>query len=330
MAPLPRYLTFAEHRTAWLAGAFGTVAMVAFFAVTIDATTVTQAWQSIPASILIIATLMTASNAIFEGEWLRIITRDSAPPSQSYRVVAWQLLLQTTLPARLGDLGVIYFIHRWLRQPTGRALFVTLYHRLQDLIAVTGLLLLSLLLARAEMVSLPVVCAAIALCVLLGIGCASLGPALGLCGHILLGLQRRYPRVRWLMFAVRQVLRIRVWYRHRLRRQQVVASFALVVVRWIIILSALGMVIGSLVPQAAAADSFFLATAYIYFGVVPLQGFGGYGTSEIGLAWLLTFYGVSLPQASALVLLLRLLINIVHVGLWSVIVISLRWRERAR
>ena len=137
------------------------------------------------------------------------------------------------------------------------------------------------------------------------------------------GRHRRFHR-RWLRLALEHVLRIRVWYRHRLQRDQVVLSFLVIVLRWVTILAALTLIIDTLAPHIANRDSFFLANTYVYFGIVPLQAVGGFGSGEAGLAWMLTYYGVPLAKASAVGLLLRLLINLVHLALWG-LVLSVLW-----
>ena len=125
------------------------------------------------------------------------------------------------------------------------------------------------------------------------------------------------------------MLRVRIWYRHRLERKQVVLSFIVIVLRWVTILAAVAIVISALAAPVSASDSFLLANAYVYFGIVPLQSVGGFGSGEAGLAWMLTHYGVPLAKASAIGLLLRLLINLVHVSLWAWVLGLLWLLERA-
>jgi hypothetical protein len=134
------------------------------------------------------------------------------------------------------------------------------------------------------------------------------------------GKQRRSRRLRGLLG---QLLRVRIWYRHRLSREQIALSFAIIVMRWITIMAALAIVIAALATGVTAADSFFLANTYVYLGIIPLQSFGGFGSGEAGLAWLLTHYGFGLTQASAIGVVLRLLINGVHVLLWLGILAAL-------
>ena len=329
---LARVLSFFEHRYAWLAAAFGTLAMVLFFALTLDGASLRTAWQSISLQLFLITAALISINGLLDGLWLTTITRGSAPRRDAYRVVAWHMLLSSILPARLGDLAWIYFVHTWLKQPAARAVFVTFYHRLQDFIVVSLMLLLSLLVAQSDGWGSMAVIATLVLLALMALLCVGIGQLLGVLAALLLKLQRRLQR-RWLRLALEQLLRTRVWYRHRLQREQVVLSFIVIVMRWITILAALTLVIGTLAPHISNHDTFFLANAYVYFGILPLQSVGGFGGGEAGLAWMLTHYGVPLAKASAVGLLLRLLINLVHLVLWALVLAALwlggRWQYRS-
>ena len=320
---LSRVLSFLEHRNAWLAAAFGTIVMVVFFVLTLDGATLHAAWQSISLRLFLVTATLISINGLLDGLWLTTITRGSARRRAAYRVVAWHMLLASILPARLGDLAWMYFVHTWLKQPVARAVFVTFYHRLQDFIVVSLMLMLSLVVAHSSLAGAMVAVAAVALFALMALVCVGIGRLLGLLAALLLRLHRRFHR-RWLRLALEHVLRIRVWYRHRLQRDQVVLSFLVIVLRWVTILAALTLIIDTLAPHIANRDSFFLANTYVYFGIVPLQSVGGFGSGEAGLAWMLTYYGVPLAKASAVGLLLRLLINLVHLALWG-LVLSVLW-----
>ena len=325
----PRYLAFAEHRGAWLAGALGTLVMLGFFAFTLDGATLVRAWQAIPARTFWTVALLLGINSLIDGTWLATITRGSGRPGDAWRVVAWHMLVSSVLPARLGDVAWMYWVHHWLGQPLARAIFMGFYHRLQDLIVVSALLVLSLVVTRGQFGSTPVILLAGALLALATLACLRLERLLGWAGGLLLWLRRRYRR-RWLTLLLEQLLMTRAWYRHRLARDQVVVSFIAILLRWVTIVAAVALVIRTLAPVVALDDSFFLANAYIYLGVVPLQGVGGLGSGEAGLAWILTFYGVALAEASALGLIMRMLINLVHLVLWVLVVPLVRLLQGAR
>jgi uncharacterized membrane protein YbhN (UPF0104 family) len=315
-----------EHRNAWLAALLGTLAMLLFFVLTLDASAVRNAWQALTPRLLLAFAVLITINGLIDATWMTVITR--APQSQGLRVVAWHMMMSSVLPARLGDVGLMVCMHRWLAQPLARAVFVTLYHRLQDFIIVSLMLLLALLVVRTQLGGMPVVLAALALLMAMGAVCMNLGRLLGVLAALVLRLHRRFHR-RWLRHVLTQVLHVRIWYRHRLTRRQVLWSFVVVVLRWMTVLAAIALVIRTLAAEVSGADSFLLSNAYVYFGIVPVQSVGGFGSGEAGLAWMLTHYGVPLAHASALGLLLRLLINGVHLALW-LLVLALLWLRGQR
>lgn len=328
-APAPSLasaLRLLDQRNAWWAAALGTLAMLAFFVLTLDAGAVRDAWQALTPRLLVVVALLIGINGLLDASWMTVIT--GAPQAQSYRVVAWHMMMSSVLPARLGDVGLMVCMHRWLAQPPARAVFVTLYHRLQDFIIVSLMLLLSLLVARTQLGGVPVLMAALLILLMMGVVCGNLGRLLGVLAALVLRLQRRFHR-RWLRHVLTQVLHVRIWYRHRLTRRQVLWSFVVIVLRWVTILAALTLVIRSLAAQVSAGDSFLLANAYVYFGIVPVQSIGGFGSGEAGLAWMLTHYGVPLAHASAVGLLLRLMINLVHIVLWA-LVVAVLWLRGQR
>ena len=111
---------------------------------------------------------------------------------------------------------------------------------------------------------------------------------------------------------------MRVWYRHGLPKAVLWVTFAIIAARWLTILAALGLLIHAMAGRLGWIDSAFLSNVYIYFSIIPLQTIGGFGAGEAGLAWVLTLYGVGLGKASAISLLIRIVINLLHFGFWLV------------
>jgi len=327
---LPGYLNVAEHRAQWLWALLGTAVMALFFSFTLDGGTLARAWRSMPLASVVCAFVLLGVNGLLDAWWLNTMTPGHAQRGTAYRVMAWHLLLTSILPARLGDLGWIYFVHRWLGHPPARAIFVTFYHRLQDFIVVSVLMITALVALRPDLVTWQIASVTFGLLATLLAGVAFLDRSFGMLARCLIQCKQRQSRRR-LRRLLAQLLRVRVWYRHRLSRKQIAQSFAIIVLRWVTIMAALAIVIAALAPGLTATDSFFLANAYVYLGIIPLQSFGGFGSGEAGLAWLLTEYGFGLTQASAVGVVVRLLINGVHVLLWLGILAVLAvvaWRRR--
>lgn len=230
MPPLPSFLNYKHNRAAWHSAALVSVLMATWFAATIDAQAFWDAINSVPVGVLLGAIMCLVVNSMLDGYWLATMTGDRNLTANAYRVVAWHMLLSSILPARMGDLGWIYFIHRWLEMPAARAIFVALYHRLQDFIVVSLMFALSIAAARVEIIGANFAFSAVGILLLMCLVWAFLPRMLGMLGACLWILHRRFGN-RMLKAALRQVLRVRIWYRHGLTRRQVVVTFTVIAVR---------------------------------------------------------------------------------------------------
>lgn len=316
---LPNYLRVNTHRAAWLSAAGGTLVMATWFVLTLDAAALvaTLATLSLPPILLAVTCLMSC--AVLDMRWLIIVVASEAARAQASRVVAWHVLLIALLPSRLGDLGWMYFMHTWLGLPPGRAVFIGLYHRLQDFLVVTLLFVLALGATTMAWATAGFVSIAVGVFVLLLVTCSHLDLLLSLSARALLAVHRFWRRGRLLRYLLRQVLGVRRWYQHALTRRQVLASFAIALVRWCLIIIAIATLIHGVPDAIDMIDSALLANLYIYLSIVPIGAIGGFGASEAGLAWALQGYGVELARASAFAFVLRVLLNLVHIALWATV-----------
>ena len=318
----PEFLRVRSHRAVWISSALATVAIVLWFAFTTDLSAFIGVFEQAGIGAISIAIACITINAILVVSWLMLIAGRQASLAGASRVVAWHMLVSTILPARLGDLAWMYFMHRWLNFRGGQAVFVALYHRLQDFIVVSGFFVLAVVALGAQALGANVGLAVGALFVLLIGVILGLDRLLTLAAIILQRLDRAFG-VAVTRLAYRHVLQIRMWYRHSLSPRILWGSFAIIVVRWAALLLGMAVLIHAAAPELDWFNSSFASIAYVLMAIVPLQAFGGFGVGEAGLAWLLTFYGVALATASSIGLVLRLLTNIVHVVIFLAIMLAL-------
>jgi uncharacterized membrane protein YbhN (UPF0104 family) len=318
----PEFLRIRRHRAVWISTLLGTVAIILWFAFTTDLSAFIGVFEQAGFRAISIVILCIMANAILVVSWLMLIAGRQASLSGASRVVAWHMLVSTILPARLGDLAWMYFMHRWLNFRGSQAVFVALYHRLQDFIAVSGFFVLAVVALGAQALGANVGLAVGALFVVLIGVILWLDRLLTLAALILQRLDRAFG-VTVTRLAYRHLLQIRMWYRHSLNPSILWGSFAIIVLRWTVLFLGITVLIHGAAPELDWFDSLFASIAYVLMAIVPLQSFGGFGVGEAGLAWLLTFYGVTLATASAIGLVIRLLTNIVHVVLFLVIMLAL-------
>ena len=325
---IPEFLRIRSHRTVWLSTALVTIAMVLWFAFTIEPAAFAGVLDRAGIGVIAITVSCILLNAALVICWLMLITGSRSTIGGASRVVAWHMFSATILPARLGDLAWMYFIHRWMRIPGGRAVFIALYHRLQDVVVVSAIFLIGIAALGAKALGADVGLLVAAIFVLM------LGIVLGLQHLLTLAalIMQRFDRAfdtAVVRIAYHHVLQIRVWYRHGITPTVLWGSFGIIVARWLALLGGMAVLIHAALPELNWLDSVFATSAYFILGIVPLQAFGGFGVGEAGLAWLLTFYGVSLASASSIGLVLRLLTNIVHTILFLAVMLAL-WVSQAR
>jgi hypothetical protein len=322
MPVIPDFLRVRSHRAVWISTVLATVAIILWFAFTTDPSAFFGVFERAGIGAVSIAITCIMINAILVVSWLMLIAGRQASLAGASRVVAWHMLVSTILPARLGDLAWMYFMHRWMNFPAGQAVFVALYHRLQDFIVVSAFFVLGIVALGAQALGANAGLAIGVLLVLL------IGVIFGLDWLLMLGalILRRLDRaldVAAVRLAYRHLLQIRVWYRHSLSPPILWGSFAIIVVRWAALFLGMAVLIHAAAPELDWFNSMFASIAYVLMSIVPLQAFGGFGVGEAGLAWLLTFYGVALATASSIGLVLRLLTNIVHVAIFLAIMLAL-------
>jgi uncharacterized protein (TIRG00374 family) len=258
-------------------------------------------------------------NELLAALWLIVITRGHHAVGRAFEVVGWSLLASTILPARLGDLAWMYLIHQKMKIAPGRAIFIALYHRLLDFVVVSLLFLASIPLVGIDLLGANIgLLAGLVLALLVGIA-ATLESLLTLGARLLLKIDRSFDR-RLIRKLLGQLLHVRVWYRHGLPKAMLWGTFAIIVVRWLAIVACLVLIIHSTAGSLDWTDSAFLSNVYIYFSIIPLQTIGGFGFGEVGLAWVLTLFGFGLAKASAISLLIRIVINLANVGFGLLII----------
>lgn len=308
-------------RSGWL-WIVSTPLVLGWFAATTDSGALMASIKAIPISVAGISLLLLLVNASLEVIWLNVVLRDKSEPGRALGVVGWHMLASSLLPGRLGDLAWIFLMRDRFGVSAARAAFVAVFHRTQDMVCMILFFFAFLILAG------PGHPGALALMALAGLFVLALAAIvriewlLAVAGRLAHGIARRGGgrAARWVM---RQALQTRVWYRREISLAVVSRAFAIILLRWVLVLGALLAPLVALAPQLGWDTAPFVASAYVLMGTIPIQTVGGYGTGEAGLASLLSIYGLPLAAATAVGLVLRSLINIGNVVFWALAMVLL-------
>lgn len=210
--------------------------------------------------------------------------------------IAWLSLL----PARLGEIAGVAVFHQKLKMPIGSAMASVVVQRIYDVLILAALLVA--LLTQSLYGGKTGLAIAAGVLILLMIGLVTLPVWLDCSARLLHPFRQR----RWLKRCQHILLQARTWYRHQSAPSAIGWLAATTFGKWCANLVAVSTIF---LAVGIELELVLLATVGIlmhFFGAIPLQSFGGFGATEIGLAGILISLGVSAEQAVAAGLLLRL------------------------
>ncbi|MGE0484284.1 MAG: lysylphosphatidylglycerol synthase transmembrane domain-containing protein [Gammaproteobacteria bacterium] len=232
---------------------------------------------------------------------IRLLAGPGARLDASLAATAWWVVGLAVLPARLGEVGGLVALRRYLGQRSGGAINSLLVQRLVDalLLLVLGAAVLGAERARSGQGAL------FGLTLLLAAGCILALFALPLWFALAARLAYRW---RGRVFG-RRLLRMAVDGRRAARDLarggRLWRLGGLSFGKWCCNLAALGILIGLLLPQLALSARAAVAVLFNLAAVIPLQTVGGIGIGEVAFTAGFRWYDVSLETAASAALLLR-------------------------
>lgn len=294
--------------------------VVIWFYLTTDLKSIETVFVKAGPITLTMSSLFFALNSALLIYWHHVITQGRRPFRNAFRVAGSYMLTLIILPSRLGDVAWMYLMHKWLGLSAGTAVFVALYHRLIDFIIICMFFLLAGLIAGTAKYGGNMWIISSALFVLLVFTVLYLEKLLALAANLLISTNRRFD-IPVITLLLRQLLQVRIWYRHSLTMKVQVMTVIIVLIRWLLILLATAVIIYSVAQHLDLPNIFFITNVYVFVSIIPVHAFGGFGIGEASLTGLLVAYNVPLGVASATGLIIRLMINLVHFAIWLTMVL---------
>ena len=206
------------------------------------------------------------------------------------------------LPARLGEVAGIAVFKTKLKMVVGSAIASVIVQRIYDILILTGLLVAFL--SQTLYGGKGGLMIAIFVLLVLTVALISLRFWLGTIASILLRW-RRWRTVRGLVFMM---LQARTWYRHQSSPKAVLWLTITTLGKWLVNLGAVYLVF---VACGIDLSITMIATVGIlmhFLGAIPVQSFGGFGASDLGLAGILASLGIPAEQAVATSIIFRLVV----------------------
>ena len=206
------------------------------------------------------------------------------------------------LPARLGELAGIAVFNSRLGMPMGSAIASVVVQRIYDVLILSGLLV-AMLSQTLYGGTTGFVIACIVLFVLISV-LLTLPFWLSQIARLLISFRHRAILKRLLFVC----LQARTWYRHQSAPRAITWLAGTTLAKWIVNLIAVYIVFRAC---GIELDGYLITTVGIlmhFLGAIPVQSFGGFGASDVGLAGILASLNVSAELAVATSIIFRLVV----------------------
>ncbi len=293
-------MTRWNDRYAWASAiAIGALVLAVLFWIADPKLVLNQIYQA-NVYLLAFAVLPLVAEALFTSLRVQHCVNHPVPFSLATYCNALYIGWLAILPARLGEVVGIAVFHKRLNMPLGSAIASVIVQRIYDVLILSGLLVA--LLSQTfygGTTSLLIACLVLAILMLV---LFTLPACLGLAARLLLPV-RSYRVVKRLIHII---LQARSWYRHQSEPNAILWLAGTTLGKWLVNLVAITLVFYACGIELELGLLGTVAVLMHFLGAIPIQSFGGFGASEIGLAGILISLGISTEQAVATSLLIRI------------------------
>lgn len=303
----------------WIWAGVCSIALFALVLWQVDWHQLQEIIQTASVKLLVLAMLVLLLEGFFTAKRMHILTSEAPNYVACLQVIAWFVVLLVVLPARLGEIAIIFLMGYFLKQKSGSAVINAFSQRLFDLIVLSIFFLFLVLVQNQTANQEWYLIAGIGCFILLVVALLSIKP-------ILKWLTAKYP-----IDAVKQVsLRgklvtllhdAQAWYQQNMDRRKVIIVFMLTVGKWCCNLGGIALLLLALRVPLSFVETSFLAAAYNFLAVIPIQSIGGFGVSEAGLTGLLVLFDQSLSYAASISVVTRIFLILNPLLFWSLVMI---------
>lgn len=274
-----------------------------FLAYFLDWDTLRREIQGVNWLLLCIAFLVLSLEGLFTALRIKVFTPGKQSLADCLKLTSWFVVMLVILPARAGELFVLVLYKHMLNQRAGMSIMNVIAQRILDVLVLSGVFLFVMLFSTRE-IGIYLYEVTIALILILTVVLLMFNRILELFSKISLGLNYRYkhPVFRKIL---RLLLQARTWYQHYMGIKKMHIAILLTIFKWTCNLAGLILVFYSLNLPIDKIEALFLSACYNFMGIVPLQGIGGIGFSEAGLAGLLVMFDIPVDVAASSSIFMR-------------------------
>ncbi len=239
--------------------------------------------------------------AMITAKRIQYFTNTGASYSRGLYANAWYIMWLNLLPARLGEVAAISVFQRVFAVSPGAAIASIVTQRIFDLVVLTSLLIA--LLSISVLGSATSLVVNLALITGIFLLLATMNMWLDFACRILYRVKHKHHLLRKLLSMFLQGRR---WYKHDFSQLKVWHVLIQTFIKWLASILAVAILLMACQLELPYERLLLVGILTNFLGAVPLQSVGGFGVMEAGLSGILYSFGVDLPEAIAVSLLLRL------------------------
>ena len=314
-----RQVTSSLNLKLWLWAGLTSIVFLGFVIQFIDWQELQKVIQNISIPFFILAMIVLSLEGIFTALRMQAFTDGSKSFISCLQVIAWFVVLLIMLPARLGEVAIIFLMGHFLQQNKSSALINAFTQRLLDLLVLTSFFLIFTLGLTTAIESIAFTLSALIFILILTLAIVFLKPCLNwLSKKIAKPIETfslRDKLVNSLHLAV-------IWQQEHLTYRLLIKGFLLSIAKWMCNLGGISLLLVSFNLPLETFMKLFLAAAYNFLAVIPLQSIGGFGINEAGLMGLLTLFSIDINLAASISILMRLTLIANPFIFWSLVFIT--------
>lgn len=291
----------------WASGLFFSVVLLAFIFYNADQTLLKKIFNSVSWTVFLASILLLLSEGLFTALRFKLFTPGNPPLTSCLRISALFIVSLIILPARLGEIAVIFLIKNHLNQTTGASIMNVLTQRFIDLIFLGAMLLLFVIANQTLTQNILFYVLVFLIIFLLIISIYKLDVYLTCFSRFFLN-NKRILKFSFSRKILRMLLQARIWFRFHLSNKTIFKAIIVSFFKWISNIGGLTLLFYSIKTPLSEAQLLLTSTAYNLLAIVPIQSIGGFGISEAGLTGILVFFGLPIDLSASISILCRLVL----------------------
>jgi uncharacterized protein (TIRG00374 family) len=275
----------------WYVGSFFSLVLLFLIIPYVDLNQIGFILNSISWDIFSIAIIVLLMEGVFTALRFKLFTPGKPALKDCLKLTSLFIVSLIILPARLGEIAVIFLLKHQLGQRTGVSIMNVLTQRLIDLIFIFTILLAFILINKAVEYNIFFYLVILLIISLLILSIFKLGFLLGIFATLFF-VDKPITKNIFFRKIYRMILQARIWHRFHMSNNIIFKAILISLLKWASNIGGLSLLFYSINTPLNEIQILLTSTAYNLLAIIPIQTIGGFGVSEAGLTGILVFFGL--------------------------------------